>query len=137
MRLGEWDCKVFCQKHSKIGKKKIEKLKDRRSQMRQRKLRNSALPKEWAKGVVESDDQALDDNEDELGTRKTRSSYTRDPIRKINIDRLIQENFEENAKSKIVSKTKIDYDRFNEIVDRTLKRKQDAVFKGKHNPKPV
>jgi len=22
-RLGEWDCKVFCQKHTKIGKKKL------------------------------------------------------------------------------------------------------------------
>lgn len=102
MRIGEWDCKVFCQKHTKIGKKKIEKLKQRRSQLQQAKLRRAPLPKEWSKGIIESDQESNDDGDDEdFRKRKTRSSYCRDPIKKINFDRLIQESFEENRKSKI------------------------------------
>jgi hypothetical protein len=34
LRLDKWECKVFCSKHTKIGKKKLDKLKIRRGNMR-------------------------------------------------------------------------------------------------------
>ena len=32
-RIGDWDCKIFCDKHTRIGKKKLESLKQKRARL--------------------------------------------------------------------------------------------------------
>jgi hypothetical protein len=30
LRIGEWDCKIFCPKHTKLGRIRVENLKKKR-----------------------------------------------------------------------------------------------------------
>jgi len=83
-RIGEWDCKIFCDKHTKIGKKKLHSIKEKRD-------RSNVGWK--SKKIIQEDD-----NLEQRMTRAVNSNprvSTGDLINQINIDRILEESFNE------------------------------------------